>query len=154
MSLHRFESTLTVPAPLDQVWEFFSDPKNLAAITPPRMGFQILSVLPERAYPGLIIAYRVRPLGPVPVTWVTEITHVEERRFFVDEQRSGPYRLWHHEHHFRAAGDATEMRDVVHYQLPFGPLGDLVERLVVRRQIERIFRFRERAIRCRYGAGP
>ncbi|MFQ5380410.1 MAG: hypothetical protein ACE5EF_02135 [Dehalococcoidia bacterium] len=116
MSIHRFEARTAVAAGLDEVWSFFSDPGNLAAITPPELGFQIRSNLPERVYPGLIVVYRVQPLGPLPTTWVTEITYVDEGRLFVDEQRAGPYRLWHHEHHFRAVGDATvdRVRRVTH----------------------------------------
>ena len=151
MTVHRCESKVTVAAPLAEVWDFFSDPRNLADITPPSMHFCITSDPPDRVYAGLIVTYSVRPIGPIRTTWVTEITHLDEGRMFVDEQRAGPYRLWHHQHHFRAVGDVTEMRDIVHYQLPFGVLGDLVERFVVRDRIQGIFTHRQTAIEDRFG---
>jgi ligand-binding SRPBCC domain-containing protein len=100
MKLFRFETEQTIPAPLEEVWEFFSSPVNLKVITPPYMGFDILTPVPDRMEPGIIIAYTVRPLWGIPMFWVTEITHVEPLRFFVDEQRFGPYRFWHHRHTF------------------------------------------------------
>ncbi len=141
MTLHRFEATQLVAAPLDEAWAFFSDPRNLAAITPPDMGFEITSPVHDHVYPGLFVTYRVRPLLGIPVEWVTEITHVDEGSRFIDEQRMGPYRLWHHEHTFRAVGDMTEMHDVVYYALPFGRLGSLAH-AVVRPRIEHIFEYR------------
>ncbi|MEZ4552499.1 MAG: hypothetical protein AB7L91_06165 [Dehalococcoidia bacterium] len=141
MTLHRFETTQLIDAPIEEAWTFFSDPRNLAAITPPEMGFEITTPVPEHVYPGLFVAYRVKPLLGIPVEWVTEITHVVERVMFVDEQRLGPYRLWHHEHTFRPVGGMTEMRDLVYYALPFGRLGSLAH-AVVRPRIERIFEYR------------
>ena len=122
MSLHRFEVVQRVPIPRSDASAFFSDPRNLAVITPPDMGFEISSDLPERIHPGLIVTYRVRPLARVPVTWVTEISHVVGGELFVDDQRLGPYRFWHHQHHFAdvpGGAGGTEMRDIVHYALPF-----------------------------------
>lgn len=139
---------------LDDAWAFFSDPRNLAVITPPAMGFVIQTPVPDVVYPGLIIAYTVRPLGPIPLKWVTEITHVKEREFFVDEQRSGPYRLWHHEHHFRAIPGGVEMRDIVSYDVGFGPLGDLVNALVVGKRVAGIFDYRATVLEDRFGAWP
>ncbi len=107
----------------------------------------MLSELPPRVYPGMMIEYRVRPLFGIPFTWLTEITHVEEPRYFVDEQRVGPYALWHHEHWFRALEDgSTEVRDCVHYIVPFGPLGELVRPFLVEPQLQKIFRFRNEAV--------
>ena len=154
MTVHRFETTQLVAAPLDEAWAFFSDPRNLAAITPPDMAFEITSPVPERVYAGLFVTYRVRPLLGIPVEWVTEITHVEEGARFIDEQRLGPYRLWHHEHTFRPVGDMTEMRDVVYYALPFGRLGGLAH-AVVRPRIERSFEYRGDVLSERFnGARP
>jgi ligand-binding SRPBCC domain-containing protein len=118
------------------------------------MGFRVISPLPDAAYPGLMIRYRVRPLLGIPVTWVTEITQVRSGEYFVDEQRAGPYRLWHHEHHFRAVPGGVEMRDVVHYALPFGPLGDWLNALLVRRRVAGIFDYRSAVLARMFGTAP
>ena len=154
MSLHRFEVVQRVPIPRSDAWAFFSDPRNLAVITPPDMGFEISSDLPERIHPGLIVTYRVRPLARVPVTWVTEISHVVEGELFVDDQRLGPYRFWHHQHHFAdvpGGAGGTEMRDIVHYALPFGPLGAVLDRLLVGPRVRAIFEFRRGVLEQRFG---
>ncbi|MDA0350983.1 MAG: SRPBCC family protein [Chloroflexi bacterium] len=151
MGLHRFETVQTLPVGLAAAWDFFSDPKNLAVITPPEMSFEVTSPLPERVYAGLMVTYRVRPLLRIPVQWVTEITHVDEGRYFVDEQRLGPYRVWHHEHHFSEVAGGIEMRDIVHYAVPLGPLGDVLDRLVIGKRVEEIFAFRRRVLERRFG---
>ena len=141
------ESSQIIQASIERAWDFFSDPRNLAKITPPELDFTILTALPERVYAGMMIEYRVRPLLGIPVRWVTEITHVEAGKLFVDEQRIGPYRIWHHEHHFRQLGGGRiEMTDRVTYVLPFGPLGTLVHPFLVKPQLERIFAFRGKAV--------
>ena len=154
MSLHRFETTQLLPVPLAEAWAFFSDPRNLAAVTPPDLGFEIVSDAPERIHPGLIVVYRARPLFGLPVTWVTEITHVAEGELFVDDQRIGPYRLWHHQHHFRETAGGVEMRDVVHYALPFGPLGALIDERLVAPRVRAIFGFRRAVAERRFGLAP
>jgi ligand-binding SRPBCC domain-containing protein len=129
--------------PLDECWSFFSNPANLGRITPPALRFRVRSDLPAEIYPGLMIRYTVTPLLRVPLTWVTEITHVRKPEFFVDEQRIGPYRLWHHEHSFSTVdADTTEVRDRVHYVPPLGPIGALLNAVVIRRQLAAIFAFR------------
>ena len=139
-------------APLRQCWAFFSDPRNLAELTPRALDFRVLSELPPAIYPGMMIEYHVRPLLGVPMTWLTEITHVEAPHRFVDEQRVGPYAVWHHEHFFTALADGrTEIRDVVHYVLPFGWLGNLAHPVVVAPQLEKIFAYREKAVAARFG---
>jgi ligand-binding SRPBCC domain-containing protein len=152
--MHQLRAKQPVPLSLDDAWAFFSDPRNLAVITPPSMGFVIQSEVPPAMYEGMLIEYTVRPLLGLPVRWVTEITHVKEREYFVDEQRSGPYRLWHHEHHFRPIPGGVEVRDLVSYALPFGPLGDIVERLAVRRRLAEIFGYRRRVLLERFGPMP
>jgi ligand-binding SRPBCC domain-containing protein len=148
MPIHTLERSLTIPAGIEACWAFFSDPRNLTRITPPEMRFEVVSNLPPRMHPGMMIEYRVRPLLGIPLTWLTEITHVDEPRGFVDEQRIGPYRIWHHEHWFEKSGtDATTMHDKVTYALPFGVLGDLAHPVLVLPQLQRIFEFREKAIR-------
>jgi ligand-binding SRPBCC domain-containing protein len=147
MPVHTLERTQVIHAGLDAAWDFFSDPRNLERITPTSLGFEILTSLPERVFAGMMIQYRVRPLLGIPMTWVTEITHVEQGRRFVDEQRIGPYRLWHHEHHFRDLGDGrVEMRDRVTYALPFGWFAEPLHAIIVRPQLRRIFDFRITAV--------
>lgn len=154
MALHQLGRVQRLPIPVADAWRFFSDPRNLRVITPPEMGFSLRSRVPDVIHPGLIIEYTIRPFARVPVTWVTEITHVVEGRLFVDEQRSGPYRMWHHEHHFLAVPGGVEMRDLVSYTLPFGPLGDLGDRAFVQRRLAGIFAYREAVLRDRFGAFP
>jgi ligand-binding SRPBCC domain-containing protein len=146
------ETSQIIRASIDDAWSFFSDPRNLARITPPALDFQVLTDLPARIHAGMMIEYRVRPLLGLPVRWLTEITHVEAGKFFVDEQRIGPYRIWHHEHHFRPCDKGSvEIRDRVTYVLPFGVLGDLVHPFLVRPQLAQIFAFREKAVRELFG---
>jgi ligand-binding SRPBCC domain-containing protein len=153
MAIHVLRQAQIVPASLEKCWAFFSDPRNLARITPPALDFQVLTELPPEMHPGLMIEYRVRPLFSLPMRWLTEITHVDRPRGFVDEQRVGPYRIWHHEHHFRALADGrTEMRDIVHYVLPFSPFSEIVHPWLVAPQLQRIFDFREKAVREIFGA--
>ena len=153
MPIHVIRSTQIVPASVEECWAFFADPRNLAKITPPELDFQTLGELPPAIHPGLMIEYRVRPLFGIPLTWLTEITHVDEPRRFVDEQRVGPYAIWHHEHTFTALeGGRTEMRDLVHYVLPFGLLGNLAHPFLVRPALKKIFAYREKAVGERFGA--
>jgi ligand-binding SRPBCC domain-containing protein len=149
MAIHTLQRTLTFPATLAEAWDYFSSPRNLSRITPPEMGFEIRTPdLPPVMYEGMMIAYTVRPLLGVPMSWLTEITRVRPLEYFVDEQRVGPYSIWHHEHWFRdAGGGQVEMRDKITYVLPFGPLGDLAHPILVAPQLRRIFDFRETAVR-------
>lgn len=128
---------------LPEAWDFFSSPSNLAKITPGHMGFGITSGIPEKMYTGQIITYHVSPILGIKTDWVTEITHVAEGRFFVDEQRFGPYCMWHHEHHFELKGDGVLMTDRVSYKLPFGFLGRIAHSLFVKNQLRQIFEYRE-----------
>lgn len=129
-----------------RVWEFVSSPANLSRITPPGMGFDIISPVETRMYEGMIITYRVRPLAGIPVTWVTEITHISEGRYFVDEQRSGPYAIWHHRHFIEPEGNGTVMTDIVTYRPPFGFLGKIANTLIIRQRLKQIFDYREKAM--------
>ncbi|MHA3773402.1 SRPBCC family protein [Verrucomicrobiota bacterium sgz303538] len=152
MAIHVLQRTQVVRASIEECWEFFSNPHNLAAITPRALNLVVLNELPTHVHPGLMIEYRVRPILGIPLTWLTEITHVEELRYFVDEQRVGPYRLWHHEHFFTSIGNGhVEIRDRVHYVLPFTPLSEIVHPFIVLPQLEKIFAFREQAVRQRFG---
>lgn len=143
MPIYQLERKQIVSLGLEECWRFFSDPRNLEKITPPAMNFTIKRALPAAVYPGLMIEYTVSPLAGIPLTWLTEIVQVDAPHRFVDEQRVGPYRLWHHEHFFRALPNGrTEVRDLVTYVPPLGPLGALLNALVIRPQLERIFDYR------------
>jgi ligand-binding SRPBCC domain-containing protein len=152
LGLHRFAVTQRLPVPLEGAWHFFVDPRNLAVITPPDMGFEITGDPPDQMYAGMLVAYRVRPIFGLPVTWLTEITQLHEGRMFVDEQRRGPYRFWHHQHHFREIAGGIEMQDIVHYDVGFGPIGDVVNAVAVRRRLRQIFAFRRGVLQQRFGA--
>jgi len=144
--IHRLVSIQQIPASLEKTWQFFSDPKNLMAITPPFLNLVITNeVFGEEAYPGQIITYKVKPLLGIAVEWMTEITHVEKQKMFVDEQRKGPYKLWHHQHHFKAKNENTEMIDIVHYRLPFSFLGETMHP-IVKKKLLGIFSYRYKKV--------
>jgi len=153
VAIHSITAHQTIPASLEAVWAFFSSAKNLQAITPAYMRFQILNEtdLPPEIYPGLVIRYRVSPVLRVPLFWMTEITAVERLRRFVDEQRRGPYKLWHHQHLFEEVPGGVRMTDTVHYELPLGPLGSLAHALFVRRQLDEIFSYRFKKVEETFG---
>ena len=140
--MHQFIRKQFVKTDLQTCWDFFSSPANLKRITPSYMGFDVKTEVPAQMYEGLIIAYTVKPLLGIPVEWVTEITHVKDKSFFVDEQRKGPYTMWHHEHHFKAVEGGVEMTDIVSYIIPLGFLGKLVEPFIVKPKLEEIFAYR------------
>lgn len=147
MAFYQFRREQHLKSSLNEVWDFISTPQNLKRITPVYMGFDIRTPdLPHSAYEGMIIAYTVRPLLGIPTTWVTEITHVVPQKYFVDEQRVGPYKLWHHEHHIEAVENGVLMKDIISYSPPMGPLGQLANTLVIRKKLEEIFEFRKQAL--------
>lgn len=139
--MYTLKRTQQLPINVQIAWQFFSDPRNLPVITPPDLGFEITSGLPEQMYAGMLVSYKVAAAPGIKVRWITEITHVRENEFFVDEQRFGPYRFWHHQHHFKAVSGGVEMTDLVSYLLPFQPFGRLAAPLV-RRRLEYIFDYR------------
>lgn len=132
---------------MNEAWEFFSSPGNLAKITPPHMGFVITSGNPAKMFAGQIITYKVSPIPGIKTNWVTEITHVDEQQYFVDEQRFGPYSMWHHEHHFEIQDNGILMTDRVSYKLPFGFLGKIAHWLFVKKQLQQIFDYREEVLK-------
>lgn len=152
MKLHRLHRKQRLPVSSEEAWAFFADPQNLPLITPPWLDFQLTSAVPERMHPGLILTYTIRPFLGFKVRWVTEITHVDTPHFFVDEQRFGPYRFWHHQHHFRDVKGGVEVEDIVHYALPLGPLGTLMHRFVVGGRLEEIFSYRREVLSQRFGS--
>ena len=153
MAFYQLISRQKIPATIDEVWDFVSSPANLKRITPAYMGFDIITPgLPEKMYPGMIIAYRVSPVGGLKMTWVTEITHVRDKSYFVDEQRVGPYKMWHHEHMIEAIEGGVLMTDIVSYKPPLGMIGSLVNSVLIRGQLKSIFKFREKAVTEIFGS--
>jgi ligand-binding SRPBCC domain-containing protein len=148
MAFFQFYREQYIPASLDEVWDFISSPQNLKKITPPYMGFEITSGhLPEKMYAGMIISYKVSPLPGFKTDWVTEITHVEDKKYFVDEQRVGPYSLWHHQHLLVPSNGGVLMKDIITYAPPFGFLGSIMNSLVIKGKLEEIFNFREQCVK-------
>lgn len=142
--VYQLKKIQVIPASIKQVWDFFSSPKNLKDITPAHLGFQILSEKHgDEMYAGELIEYTVRPLFGIPLYWMTEITHVEQMKYFIDEQRFGPYSFWHHQHHFKEMDNGIEMTDIVHYKIPFWFLGDIANSLIVKNQLKKIFDYRK-----------
>ena len=142
-----------IPISLQEAWAFFSSPANLAKITPEKMSFNIISKHHgAQMYPGQIIEYTVKPLLGIPLYWMTEITHVREGAYFIDEQRFGPYSLWHHQHHFTEVKGGVKMEDIVHYKIPLGFLGDIAQVILVKKQLQGIFDFRFKAVEAKWGA--
>ncbi|MDP1802386.1 MAG: SRPBCC family protein [Bacteroidota bacterium] len=146
--LHKIESNQFIKSDINTIWDFMSSPGNLALITPAYMNFTIINEKKplEKMYAGQIIEYYVSPALGIKLKWVTEITHVENNYYFVDEQRFGPYALWHHKHFIKQVEGGVEMIDIVHYNLPFGFLGRLVNSLFVKKQLKEIFEYRHKKI--------
>ena len=140
---YQFTSVQYLNSDIKSVWDFASSPKNLKKITPDHMLFNITSDNQEKMYPGMIISYHVAPILGIKLNWVTEITHVVENKFFVDEQRVGPYALWHHQHFFEVEEDQVKMTDIVTYKPPFGYIGRIANTLFIRKQIQAIFQYRK-----------
>jgi len=151
--MHVLEQEQWLPLSRSEAWAFFSRPRNLEAITPPEMGMRIEDLRDEAMRAGQIIAYRVRVAPGVWLRWVTEIKQVEEGVGFIDEQRIGPYRFWHHEHRFEERDGGVLVKDRIYYRLPLGPVGELAHALWVGRQLRGIFEHRRRVLEERFGGG-
>lgn len=146
MKIYQLKALQRLPISKAEAWNFFSDPKNLQKITPGYMGFEIISGGDRPMFPGQIIQYLVSPVSGIKTKWVTEITHVKEGEYFVDEQRFGPYSLWHHKHFLKEIDGGVEMEDIIDYKLPFGILGRAVHPVLVRPKLEEIFEFRRKKL--------
>ncbi len=143
MNIYTISRKQFLPISLTEAWEFFSAPRNLSKITPSKMGFNILYVSGgEKTYAGQIIRYKIQAIPGIKMNWVTEITHVQEPNYFVDEQRFGPYALWHHQHHFKEVPGGVEMTDEVNYAIGYGLIGRLAYWLFVGKEVNRIFKHR------------
>lgn len=143
MKLYQIKTQQKLPISIEKAWGFFSNPKNLKKITPEEMSFEIVSGAEKSIYPGQIIQYNVSPIFGIKLRWVTEITHVIDNKYFVDEQRFGPYSLWHHKHFFKEIKGGILMEDVVDYKIPLGWLGQLAHFIFVKNRLKKIFKFRE-----------
>ncbi len=146
MKIYTLKAKQKLPITLDKAWKFLSDPKNLKTITPDYMGFQIISGADREMYSGQIIQYIVTPVAGIKSKWVTEITHVQDKEYFVDEQRFGPYSLWHHKHFLKEIPGGVEMEDIIDYKVPFGILGQLVHPILVKPKLKEIFQYREKKL--------
>lgn len=150
--VYSLKTVQNIPITIDAAWDFFSRPDNLKHITPSQLGFEIISKHHgEKMYPGQIIEYTVKPILGIPLYWMTEITHVQDKQYFIDEQRFGPYSLWHHQHHFKEIEGGVEMTDIVHYKLPLWFLGDIAQVIIVKNQLKGIFDFRVTAVEQKFG---
>jgi len=149
--MHQLRQTQDLPLSLKEAWDFFSSPKNLKTITPPYMGFDIVGECPDEMYEGAFIQYKVKPLFNFPTTWVTEITHVKAPHYFVDEQRHGPYKIWHHQHFFEEIEGGVRMTDIIDYRLPMGALGKVMHPIIVRKKLNEIFRYRKEKLDQLFG---
>ena len=146
--VYSFKTIQILPGSMEAAWDFFSNPANLSEITPGNLGFKTISKYHgEKMYPGQVIEYKVSPLLGIPLYWMTEVTHVEHHKYFVDEQRFGPYSMWHHQHHFKEVEEGVEMADIVHYKLPFWFFGDFANWLFVKKQLKEIFDYRFNAVK-------
>ena len=154
MKLYQLHARQALPITVNEAWEFLSKPGNLSVITPPHMGFKILAGADKPMFPGQIIQYIVSPFSGINTRWVTEITHVKEGEYFVDEQRFGPYSLWHHKHFIRQIEGGILMEDLIDYKLPFGILGQMMHPVLVKRQLRKIFKFREEKLKELFGSLP
>lgn len=151
MKIYTLKTSQILPISNAVAWNFLSDPKNLKVITPDSMGFDITSPAEETMYAGQLIQYKVTPFLGIKMNWVTEITHYKEGEYFVDEQRFGPYSLWHHKHFITEIDGGVQMVDLLHYKLPFGILGQLAHPLLVRPKLDEIFNYRKKKLQSLFG---
>lgn len=144
MKVYKIKQQQFLPVSVEQAWKFFASPVNLAKITPPNMLFKVeyISGDPSEMYAGQIMQYKIGILPGITTDWMTEITHVHKPLYFIDEQRFGPYALWHHQHWFKPVDGGVEMTDEVNYGIPLGILGRLANAVFVEKELKRIFKFR------------
>lgn len=152
MGFYQLKQTQKIKGTIDEVWNFIASPANLKKITQDYMGFDITSEdLPEKMYPGVIICYKVSPLLGIKINWLTEITQVDEKRFFIDEQRVGPYKIWHHQHHIEPIEGGVLTTDIVTYQPPMGFLGSIANTLIIKNKLNEIFDYRRNVLNEIFG---
>jgi ligand-binding SRPBCC domain-containing protein len=152
MGMYQLKTEQKIPATIEEVWDFISSPRNLKHITPAQMGFEITNEpIADKMYTGMIISYKVAPILGIKMNWVTEITHVQDHEFFIDEQRLGPYTMWHHQHHIQPIDGGVIMKDIVSYIPPMGFLGDIANSIFIKSQLDAIFAFRHKAVDKYFG---
>jgi len=151
MKIYTLHTKQKLPISKKQAWDFLSDPENLKTITPNYMSFDILKGAEKSMYPGQIIQYIVTPIMGIKTKWVTEITHVKDHCYFVDEQRFGPYKLWHHKHFIKEIEGGVEMEDIIDYMVPFGILGQLLHPYIVQPKLKEIFNYRTKKLEELFG---
>jgi len=151
LKLYQIKIKQNLPISVDKAWEFLSNPKNLKEITPKYMNFRILSGADRSIFAGQIIQYKVTPMLGISTKWVTEITHVKDKEYFVDEQRFGPYALWHHKHFIKKIDGGVEMEDVIDYKIPFGIIGQIAHPIIVKNKLKQIFKYRENKLKELFG---
>ena len=137
MKIFTIKTKQTIPISIEEAWNFFSNPSNLPKITPSWLNLKVTSELPNKMYEGMIITYKVYPFAGIPSNWVTEITQMKEKIFFIDEQRFGPYKFWHHQHHFKETSSGVEMTDIVNYALPFDPFSRPLNSILVGKKVRK-----------------
>ena len=151
MKIFKLKYSQKLPISLNEAWDFLSSPSNLELITPKSMDFNITDYDKKKAYPGQIIQYTVKPLLGIKINWVTEITQVQDKEFFVDEQRFGPYCFWHHKHFIKEIENGVLMEDVIHYKIPLGPIGVLLNFLFINSKLKSIFKYRRQELIKTFG---
>ena len=151
MKIFKLKYSQKLPISLNEAWDFLSSPSNLELITPKSMDFNITDYDNKKAYPGQIIQYTVKPLLGIKINWVTEITQVQDKEFFVDEQRFGPYSFWHHKHFIKEIENGVLMEDVIHYKIPLGPIGVLLNFLFINSKLKSIFKYRKQELIKTFG---
>jgi len=153
LKTYRLEFTQKLPITLEQAWDFFSSPLNLSEITPEDMTFEVTTPGMEntKMYAGLIITYKVSPLLGIKLDWMTEITHVKDQEYFIDEQRFGPFAFWHHQHHFSKVDGGVLMHDILHYSIGWGPIGKIANAITVNKKVKSIFNFRYKKVEEIFG---
>ncbi|MFY0712752.1 SRPBCC family protein [Seonamhaeicola sp. NFXS20] len=151
MKIYTLHKTQKLPISVTEAWDFLSNPKNLKTITPNYMGFHILSGADKTMYAGQIIQYIVTPVLGIKTKWVTEITHCKDKVYFIDEQRFGPYALWHHKHFLKPIDGGVEMEDIIDYKLPFGFIGQMFHPILVKPKLEEIFNYRQKKLITLFG---
>ncbi len=149
MAIFQYKTEQFLPISINEAWVFFSSAKNLAKITPPELDFKILTQVDEKKeiYEGMLMEYTVKPLLGIPLRWETKITKLEKPKYFTDKQLKGPYKIWEHTHTFIEKENGILMKDIVNYELPFGFLGNIAHKLIVRKKVEQIFTYREEILK-------
>lgn len=156
MKSYHLSFSQRIPVSIAEAWDFFSSPLNLERITPAEMAFQVTSDRQHlsKMYPGMIITYKVSPLLGIKLDWMTEITQAVHERYFIDEQRFGPYKFWHHQHHFKAIAGGVEMKDILTYGMPMGIFGRMANSLFVAGKLQHIFEYRKKKVIELFGDYP